>query len=138
MRCITGLSFDVDVSLTPEEVGLEPGLEKDTPLVIEVRGIGVIAAVVAPRGPVGKSLPDNLGPVDARPLLGKEYGSSNQNMLPLPNSLSTPSLPFESLTIWRTSARPRPDPLPPCLRPISVWTYGENNRLLKASVLAQY
>lgn len=83
----------------------------------------------------GRETPGTPPPIPIPPILsplllpglalgrgGKEYGNSNQNILPLPNSLSTPNRPPESLTICRTRARPRPEPLPPCRRPISVWT----------------
>lgn len=67
-----------------------------------------------------------------------ENGSSNlmfnsvnlgtyQKILPSPIRLSTPSLPLLRVTICRTSASPRPDPLPPCFWPISVCTNGEKS-----------
>ena len=56
--------------------------------------------------------------------------NSTQKMLPesLPTRDRTPSRPWLRRTICRTSARPKPEPLPPWTRPISVCTYGEKRR----------
>lgn len=59
------------------------------------------------------SLVDSLDRLPVRGGGGSEYGSSNQNIDPLPYSLSTPNRPFDNLTICRTRAKPSPEPLPP-------------------------
>jgi len=116
---IPGLSTPCALSTTPP-VGVSPGLELSSiipnpgvaaPPMVGVLDIVGLRPTPPPPPPPGKG--GTLVSLERAFGGGSEYGSSNQNMLPLPYSDSTPSRPLLSLTICRTSARPNPEPLPP-------------------------
>ena len=126
-----GLAPDASVDVCPSPPPVSPSRDRSP-----ITGILILALSSASDGLCfGKSSVDPATSYDF--VLGgggRANGNSNQNMLPFPHSEFTPNRPLCSFIICRTKANPNPEPFPPCRRPISVWTYGENNRLLKTQL----